>query len=84
MKQIVEEAVTRKFIHADSTSITSLCGKRFVAILGNICFQTVIKYINLYRISKQKVLQNPVTIPRAEIVYDLPTSVSHISVHLGL
>ena len=25
VKQIVEEAVTRKFIHADSTSITSLC-----------------------------------------------------------
>ena len=25
----MEEAVTRKFIHADSSSITSLCGKDY-------------------------------------------------------
>lgn len=26
VKQIMEEAVTRKFIHEDSGSVTSLCG----------------------------------------------------------
>ena len=28
VKQLMEEAVTKKFIHADSSSITSLCGKK--------------------------------------------------------
>ena len=27
VKQIMEEAVTRKFVHEESSSITSLCGK---------------------------------------------------------
>lgn len=26
VKQIMEEAVTRKFVHQDSSSVTSLCG----------------------------------------------------------
>lgn len=34
VKQLMEEAVTRKFIHADSSSITSLCGKKYC-----ICFR---------------------------------------------
>ena len=29
VKQIMEEAVTRKFVHEDSSSITALCGKFF-------------------------------------------------------
>lgn len=29
VKQIMEEAVTRKFVHEESSSITSLCGKLF-------------------------------------------------------
>lgn len=29
VKQLMEEAVTKKFIHADSSSITSLCGKNY-------------------------------------------------------
>ena len=37
VKQLMEEAVTKKFIHADSSSITSLCGKNYLTcILG--CF----------------------------------------------
>lgn len=31
VKQIMEEAVTRKFVHADSSHIISFCGKRFSA-----------------------------------------------------
>ena len=27
VKQIMEEAVTKKFIHEDSASVTTLCGK---------------------------------------------------------
>lgn len=27
VKQIMEEAVTRKFVHEDSSKVTSLCGK---------------------------------------------------------
>jgi hypothetical protein len=27
VKQIMEEAVTRKFVHQDSSSVTSLCGE---------------------------------------------------------
>ena len=27
VKQIMEEAVTKKFVHEDSASVTSLCGK---------------------------------------------------------
>ena len=29
VKSIMEEAVTRKFVHEESSSITSLCGKYF-------------------------------------------------------
>ena len=32
VKQLMEEAVTKKFIHADSSSITSLCGKKYYSV----------------------------------------------------
>lgn len=51
MKQIVEEAVTRKFIHADSTSITSLCGELFSWVLQKIVVDNI--FLWLYQISKQ-------------------------------
>lgn len=33
VKQLMEEAVTKKFIHADSSIITSLCGKNSITDL---------------------------------------------------
>src|SRR6218665_3941230 len=32
VKQIMEEAVTRKFVHEDSSSITALCGERLLDV----------------------------------------------------
>ena len=34
VKSIMEEAVTRKFVHEESSSITSLCGKCLTTIVG--------------------------------------------------
>ena len=42
VKQIMEEAVTRKFVHEDSASITSLCGNNFKLLL----------YSNLFKINQ--------------------------------
>ena len=35
----MEEVVTRKFIHADSSSVTSLCGKDKVTLLSGLMFK---------------------------------------------
>lgn len=38
VKQIMEEAVTKKFIHEDSSSITSLCGRIIFFLIVNLFF----------------------------------------------
>ena len=38
VKQLMEEAVTKKFIHADSSSITSLCGKNNITDFSKVIF----------------------------------------------
>lgn len=40
VKQIMEEAVTRKFVHQDSSSVTSLCGNMpYNSLVFISCFQ---------------------------------------------
>lgn len=53
VKQIMEEAVTRKFVHQDSSSVTSLCGNNNYKIL----FMPLIKYFNpTYKEENQRII----------------------------
>lgn len=44
VKQIMEEAVTRKFVHEESSSITSLCGEFYLPLYPHTCDKSVITW----------------------------------------
>jgi len=48
VKQIMEEAVTRKFVHEESGSITSLCGIVYMYYSFNCIIKLFIAFIEVW------------------------------------